>query len=113
MEKDLQERINEYIKVNSVKLVQKEPAAPKQQKEPKKKAEKKEKPKEEPKKEVAAENPTPAEAAPSTTESKVISVYVIDLQEQNVNPWSVDAGEEGVDYDKLIRTFGSSPITPV
>lgn len=75
MEKDLQERINEYIKTNSVKLVQKEPAAPKQPKEPKKKAEKKEKPKEEPKKEpkqeVPVENATPVENTPSTTESKV------------------------------------------
>ena len=75
MEKDLQERINEYIKTNSVKLVQKEPAAPKQQKEPKKKADKKEKPKEEPKKEpkqeVPVENATPVENTPSTTESKV------------------------------------------
>ena len=75
MEKDLQERINEYIKTNSVKLVQKEPAAPKQPKEPKKKAEKKEKPKEkpkeEPKQEVPVENVTPIENTPSTTESKV------------------------------------------
>ena len=75
MEKDLQERINEYIKTNSVKLVQKEPAAPKQQKEPKKKAEKKEKPKEEskkePKQEVPVENAATVENTPSTTESKV------------------------------------------
>ena len=75
MEKDLQEGINEYIKTNSVKLVQKEPAAPKQPKEPKKKAEKKEKPKEkpkeEPKQEVPVENITPIENTPSTTESKV------------------------------------------
>ena len=75
MEKDLQERINEYIKTNSVKLVQKDPAAPKQPKEPKKKAEKKEKPKEkpkeEPKQEVPVENATPVENTPSTTESKV------------------------------------------
>ena len=75
MEKDLQERINEYIKTNSVKLVQKDPAAPKQPKEPKKKAEKKEKPKEkpkeEPKQEVPVENVTPIENTPSTTESKV------------------------------------------
>ena len=75
MEKDLQERINEYIKTNSVKLVQKEPATPKQPKEPKKKAEKKEKPKEEPKKEpkqeVPVENAAPVENTPSTTESKV------------------------------------------
>ena len=76
MEKDLQEGINEYIKTNSVKLVQKEPAAPKQPKEPKKKAEKKEKPKEEPKKEpkqeVPVENAAPVENTPSTTESKVL-----------------------------------------
>ena len=75
MEKDLQEGINEYIKTNSVKLVQKEPAAPKQPKEPKKKAEKKEKPKEkpkeEPKQEVPVENVTPIDNTPSTTESKV------------------------------------------
>ena len=76
MEKDLQEGINEYIKTNSVKLVQKEPAAPKQPKEPKKKAEKKEKPKEKPKKEpkqeVPVENAAPVENTPSTTESKVL-----------------------------------------
>lgn len=30
-----------------------------------------------------------------------------------MNPWNVDAGEDGVDYNKLIRTFGSSPITQV
>lgn len=75
MEKDLQEGINEYIKTNSVKLVQKEAAAPKQPKEPKKKAEKKEKPKEkpkeEPKQEVPVENVIPIENTPSTTESKV------------------------------------------
>ena len=75
MEKDLQEGINEYTKTNSVKLVQKEPAATKQTTEPKKKAEKKEKPKEkpkeEPKQEVPVENVTPIENTPSTTESKV------------------------------------------
>ena len=30
-----------------------------------------------------------------------------------MNPWSVEAGDEGVDYAKLIRTFGSSPISQV
>jgi len=29
---------------------------------------------------------------------------------QVVTPWEVEAGEEGIDYDKLIRDFGSTPI---
>ena len=57
MERDLKERIDEYIKTNSVKLVQKEPAAPKQPKAPKKKAEKKEEPKVEKKEEPKPELP--------------------------------------------------------
>jgi len=32
--------------------------------------------------------------------------------EQVVTPWEVEAGEDGVDYDKLIETFGCQPITP-
>lgn len=33
---------------------------------------------------------------------------------QKVTPWDVEgADEKGVDYDKLIRDFGCSPITPV
>jgi len=28
-----------------------------------------------------------------------------------VTPWDVEAGEDGVDYDKLIREFGCQPIT--
>ncbi|CAK8992461.1 unnamed protein product [Durusdinium trenchii] len=31
--------------------------------------------------------------------------------EQVVTPWEVEAGEDGVDYDKLIETFGCQPIT--
>jgi len=31
--------------------------------------------------------------------------------EQVVTPWEVEAGEEGVDYDKLIKQFGCEPIT--
>lgn len=30
--------------------------------------------------------------------------------EQVINPWEVDAGDEGIDYDKLIRDFGCSKI---
>jgi tryptophanyl-tRNA synthetase len=30
--------------------------------------------------------------------------------EQNVNPWSVEAGDSGIDYNKLIDQFGSTPI---
>lgn len=30
-----------------------------------------------------------------------------------MNPWSVEAGDEGVDYGKLIDTFGSTEIGPV
>lgn len=74
MERDLKERVEEYIKINSVKLVQKEPAAPKQPKAPKKKIEKKEEPKVEKKEEVPAEIPTEA----PTSEKKVsISAYVL------------------------------------
>jgi tryptophanyl-tRNA synthetase len=29
-----------------------------------------------------------------------------------VNPWDVEAGKDGVDYDKLIRDFGCCAITP-
>jgi hypothetical protein len=32
---------------------------------------------------------------------------------QKITPWDVEAGDEGVDYDKLIRDFGSSKIEPV
>ncbi|CAL1155879.1 unnamed protein product [Cladocopium goreaui] len=31
--------------------------------------------------------------------------------EQVVTPWEVEAGDDGVDYDKLIETFGCQPIT--
>ena len=31
---------------------------------------------------------------------------------QKITPWDVEAGEKGVDYDKLIRDFGSSPVSP-
>lgn len=30
-----------------------------------------------------------------------------------MNPWSVEAGDEGVDYAKLIDTFGSTKIDQV
>ena len=30
---------------------------------------------------------------------------------QNVTPWEADAGDDGFDYDKLIREFGSTPIS--
>lgn len=29
---------------------------------------------------------------------------------QVVTPWEVEGADEGIDYDKLIREFGSSPI---
>ena len=32
--------------------------------------------------------------------------------EQHVDPWSVSAGDKGINYDKLIEQFGSQPITP-
>lgn len=72
MERDLKERVEEYIKTNSVKLVQKEPAAPKQPKAPKKKAEKKEEPKIEKKEEAPAEIP----AEVPTGEVKVGIMYI-------------------------------------
>ncbi len=30
--------------------------------------------------------------------------------EQKITPWSVEASESGIDYDKLIDTFGCVPI---
>ena len=35
-----------------------------------------------------------------------------DADEQHVDPWSVSAGDKGINYDKLIEQFGSTPITP-
>ena len=32
--------------------------------------------------------------------------------EQHVDPWTVSAGNKGIDYDKLIDQFGSQKITP-
>ncbi|CAE7549077.1 WARS1 [Symbiodinium natans] len=32
-------------------------------------------------------------------------------KQQVVTPWEVEAGEDGVDYDKLIETFGCQPIS--
>lgn len=73
MEQELKERVEEYIKTNSVKLVQKAPAAPKPAKAPKKAKE--EKPKEEkPKEEAPKENPaavTPTAESPEKKEEKV------------------------------------------
>jgi len=31
-------------------------------------------------------------------------------KKQNITPWEVEADEDGVDYDKLVRDFGSSHI---
>ena len=31
---------------------------------------------------------------------------------QKVTPWEVEGSDEGIDYDKLIRDFGSSKIEP-
>lgn len=76
MERDLKERVEEYIKANSVKLVQKEPAAPKQPKAPKKKTEKKEEPKVEKKEDVPAEVPT---EAPSSEKKVCILIYILYL----------------------------------
>ncbi|XP_065833309.1 tryptophan--tRNA ligase, cytoplasmic-like [Oscarella lobularis] len=33
-----------------------------------------------------------------------------DVDEQTVTPWTVRGGEKGIDYSKLIETFGSQPI---
>ena len=30
-----------------------------------------------------------------------------------MNPWAVEAGDDGVDYGKLIRAFGSTPMSQV
>lgn len=73
MEQELKERVEEYIKTNSVKLVQKAPAAPKPVKTPKKAKE--EKPKEEkPKEEAPKEDPAvvaPTAESPEKKEEKV------------------------------------------
>ena len=79
MEKELKERVEEYVKTNSVKLVQKAPAAPKPAKAPKKVKE--EKPKEEkPKEEIPENNPeetTPNAETPEKKEGKVVNIYCI------------------------------------
>jgi len=52
----------------------------------------------------ASESPeqeTPAEEKPKSQESG-----------QVVTPWEVEAGEDGVDYGKLIESFGCEAITP-
>jgi tryptophanyl-tRNA synthetase len=35
-----------------------------------------------------------------------------DQAQQFVDPWHVEAGPEGINYDKLIKDFGSELITP-
>ena len=49
-----------------------------------------------------------AEAAAPTAEPADIG----DGDEQHVDPWSVSAGDKGIDYAKLIDQFGSTAITP-
>ena len=79
MEKELQERVEEYVKTNSVKLVQKAPAAPKPAKAPKKVKE--EKPKEEkPKEEVSKDSQVeaiPNAETPEKKEGKVVNIYCV------------------------------------
>ncbi len=50
----------------------------------------------------------PAEATPTAAGAGETSGE----KQQIVNPWDVEAGEDGVDYDKLIRDFGCTAITP-
>ena len=79
MEKELQERVEEYIKTNSVKLVQKAPAAPKPAKAPKKVKEEKQK-EEKPKEELPKEVPVAVAPNAETSEKKeekVIYLYFI------------------------------------
>lgn len=45
-------------------------------------------------------------------EQTVLSVPESDLTEQVVDPWSAKASQNGFDYMKLIRHFGTKPITP-
>ena len=74
MEKELQERVEEYVKTNSVKLVQKAPAAPKPAKAPKKAKE--EKSKEEKSKETPVETASNTET-PEKKEEKVVTICSI------------------------------------
>ena len=79
MEKELQERVEEYVKTNSVKLVQKAPAAPKPAKAPKKAKEEKskeEKSKEEKSKETPVETASNTET-PEKKEEKVVTICSI------------------------------------
>lgn len=34
-------------------------------------------------------------------------------EKQVITPWEVNAGDKAVDYDALIKNFGSQPITDV
>ena len=115
MESDLKQSVEEYIRTNSVKLVSKAPATPQQSKPVKKPAKESstelDERKEVSKPEIKPERTLSTE--PGSPEKKVCVFSFSHVQEQDVNPWSVEAGEGGVDYDKLIRTFGSSAITPV
>lgn len=54
----------------------------------------------------------PKEAAPAPAAAAAAASADDGGKEQVVNPWEIEAGEEGVDYDKLIRDFGCSAITP-
>ncbi|KAK8795613.1 hypothetical protein WA158_000270 [Blastocystis sp. Blastoise] len=109
MESDLKESVYKYIQENSQKLKPAKVSGPKPVK------------KSEPKKENSAEK-KPVEQV--VVEEKPVEVKPIEEKpieqtseetpkkefEQVITPWNVDAGENGVDYMKLIKRFGSSPI---
>lgn len=60
-----------------------------------------------------ARKAAPAPAPPAETKpAAAASAAEGTGKEQVVNPWEIEAGDEGVDYDKLIRDFGCSAITP-
>jgi len=52
------------------------------------------------------------EQSPSEETSQETPSGQHNQSEQVVTPWEVEAGEDGVDYDKLIKQFGCEAVTP-
>ncbi|KAM7456222.1 hypothetical protein BLSTO_03025 [Blastocystis sp. subtype 1] len=100
MESELKQRVDEYVQANSVKV------APTTQKKEPAKAPKTPKKAEKQPKEAKENAPKEIVEAPKDAPSEKKEV------DQKINPWTVEAGEGGVDYDKLINSFGMNHITP-
>ena len=54
----------------------------------------------------------PPSGAESAEEEAATAAAAAAADGQIVTPWDVQAGEKGIDYDKLLVKFGCSPITP-